>query len=120
MAIERAIPLCLLCLFGLSGCVLTTAPGLVMVGITTLVATDKTVSDHALSIATGHDCSIVAFSRGREYCVDTGGGLGQADSALHGPSGNHRKTGPFCHRTLGETTCYNRPDPVAGENARPR
>ena len=119
MAIKRPITLCLLCLFGLSGCVLTTAPGLVMASITTLVATDKTVSDHALSIATGRDCSTVAFTRGREYCVDTGGALGQADTALHGPSGNHRKTGPFCHRTLGETTCYNRPDPLAGGHARP-
>ena len=118
MAIKRLIPLFLLCLFGLSGCVLTTAPGVVMVGITTLVATDKTVSDHALSIATGDDCSTVEFTRGREYCVDTGNALSQADTALYGPSGNYRETGPFCYRTLGEVTCYNHPDPVASENAR--
>ena len=118
MALKHLIAVCAVCLFGLSGCVLTTAPGMALASITSVVTTDKTFGDHAVSLATGDDCSTVAYSQGRKYCVDDSQALTAADTAIYGPSGHYGEIGPFCYRTLGSVTCYNHPDPVASEDAR--
>ena len=58
--------------------------------------TGKTVSDHVISISSGKNCSTVRREIGRTYCEE--------DEA-------NPPTTVYCYPTLGEVTCYNRPDP---------
>ncbi len=62
----------------------------------TLMTTDKTVADHVISWASGKDCSTVRWELGRTYCKE--------DEPR--PVAN-----VYCYRTLGDVTCYDRPDP---------
>ncbi|MGP1255600.1 MAG: hypothetical protein ACTS10_14370 [Kiloniellales bacterium] len=79
-------------------------PSLVVTGasVVTLVATDKTMTDHALSAALDRDCSFVRSSRGESFCV---------------PEPFVMRT-EHCYRTLGNVTCYTRPDMYASEGQR--
>jgi hypothetical protein len=65
----------------------------------TLSATGKTPMDHAYSLATGKDCSLVRKQRGLTYCIED---ESVVEQALH------------CYPTLGETMCYRSPDPYPG------
>lgn len=60
--------------------------------------TEKTVEDHVVSFASGKNCSTVRTDQGRTYCVE--------DEKNPEPKGH-------CYRTIGEVTCYDRPDPHA-------
>lgn len=110
--------LSLVAMLSLSGCLLATGPALFAAGTAVIVNTDKTPSDHVVSLATGLDCSSVEYSKGREYCVSDDDSATQADTAPYGASGKHEGYGPYCYRTLGSVTCYNHPDPLASEQAR--
>ncbi len=79
-------------------------PSLLFTGasVVTLVATDKTMTDHALSAALDRDCSFVRSSRGESFCV----GEPYVMQTEH------------CYRTLGNVTCYSRPDPQASDTQR--
>ncbi|MGF1608851.1 MAG: hypothetical protein ACFCUQ_05610 [Kiloniellales bacterium] len=109
---------CLLALGSLSGCLLFTGPGLFIAGVATIVNTDKTPSDHAVSWMTGEDCSSVEYSKGRDYCVSDDVSATMADTTPYGASGKYEGYGPYCYRTLGKISCYNHPDPLASEQAR--
>jgi hypothetical protein len=88
-------------LLGLAGC----EPASMMMsgaGMATLVATDKTLTDHAISLALDRDCSFVRSSRGESFCAPE-------------PSPS---VAAHCYRTLGGVSCYRRPDPAASERAR--
>ncbi|WP_421709242.1 hypothetical protein [Algihabitans sp.] len=70
--------------------------------VVTLVATDKTMTDHALSAALDRDCSFVRSSRGESFCVQE----------------PYVMQTEHCYRTLGNVTCYSRPDPQASDAQR--
>lgn len=61
----------------------------------TVVVTDKTTVDHAVSLLSGKDCSTVRLEAGRTYCVED-----EVNPAA----------AQFCYRTLGDVTCYDRPN----------
>ena len=62
----------------------------------TVVTTDKSTVDHAVSFFSGKNCSTVRLEAGRTYCVE---------DELNPTPAVH------CYRTLGEVTCYSRRDP---------
>lgn len=59
-----------------------------------VVATQKTISDHVVSLASGKDCSSIRRDRGLAYCKE--------DEIR--PQMN-----VFCYQTLGQITCYDKP-----------
>lgn len=59
-------------------------------------STKKTLVDHAVSSATGENCSLVAFSETGTYCQEK---ITVDRSNL------------YCYRTLGGVDCHNLPDP---------
>lgn len=61
-----------------------------------VMATDKTVADHIVSWTSGKDCSSVRWEQGKTYCKE--------DEVRVEPA-------VFCYRSLGDVTCYDRPDP---------
>jgi len=67
----------------------------------TLVTTDKTITDHAISIASGKDCSSVRVERGQSFCKE--------DEVNPEPN-------VHCFQTLGGIDCYR--DPVDPYDAR--
>jgi hypothetical protein len=77
------------------------APELAMVAASTtvLVATDKTLTDHAVSLATGKDCSIVGYERDRTYCRP------------HPPTVEVTSEPLYCYRTLADIECHANPAP---------
>lgn len=80
------------------------APELAVVAASTtvLVATDKTVADHAVSLATGEDCSIVGYERDRTYCRP------------HPPAIEVTSEPLYCYRTLADVECHASPNPYGG------
>ena len=62
-------------------------------GISTM-ATEKTLSDHVISYASGKDCSSVRREMGLTYCKE--------DEKI--PPMN-----VYCYHTLGEVNCYKKP-----------
>ena len=93
-------------LFGLGGCsglgasadtaVLgggSVAP-LVALDGASIIATDKTIGDHLISVASGKNCSTVRTELGMHYCEEDE------------PKG---EATVYCYRTLGAVSCYDRP-----------
>ena len=64
-----------------------------------IIATDKTLSDHLISFTSGKDCSTVRKEKGLKYCKEDEVFIQQ---------------NIFCYETLGSVTCYERPDPHKG------
>ena len=64
-----------------------------------VVVTDKTLADHAISLYSGKHCSSVRLEQGLTYCVE-----------------DEKHIAPLvhCYSTLGGVTCYDRPDPYPG------
>lgn len=83
-------------LTGLFLLTLTGCGSLFLVEGTSAVISGKTVSDHAVSILSGKDCSGTRTQRGQTYCVEDELVINQ--SSL------------YCYRTLGGVTCYDQPD----------
>ena len=72
--------------------VLTAACDAVYVGsAATVVTTDKTLPDHAISLFSGKDCSTIRSERGQTYCKE--------DEV-------HPEPTVHCYRTLGRIDCY--------------
>lgn len=69
-----------------------------------VVGTEKTMADHAISLASGKDCSLVRIERGLTYCKE---------DEIAGPRPNL-----YCYRELAGVTCYSTPDPRRSEQAR--
>ena len=63
------------------------------------VTTGKTMSDHAVSYASGMNCSTVRSNTGRTYCEE---------------NEPNPQAKVWCYRTLGKPVCYDRPDPYQG------
>ncbi|MCP5367087.1 MAG: hypothetical protein H6907_19900 [Hyphomicrobiales bacterium] len=62
-----------------------------------VVATDKTIGDHVVSLFSGKNCSTVRAEQGFTYCEED---EPRITPAVH------------CYRTLGTVTCYDQPDPT--------
>lgn len=63
-----------------------------------VVGTQKTMADHAISLASGKDCSLVRIDRGLTYCKED-------EPAAPRPN-------LYCYRELAGVTCYSQPDPA--------
>lgn len=68
-----------------------------------IIGTDKTIADHAISVASGKDCSLVRVERGKTYCKE--------DEVFPRPE-------VYCYRELGAVTCYDKPDQRRGDRGR--
>jgi hypothetical protein len=84
--------------------------GLALAGATALsfATTDKFLTDHAASYATGEDCSSLRFEQTGEYC-QTSEELAAEELAKK----EHQLAAEpemYCYRTLGEITCYEEQD----------
>lgn len=75
----------------LNGC------GVAVIEGASVMASDKTASDHLVSLFSGKDCSVVRSEQGLEYCVED-----------QPPDPEPRV---FCYKTLASVSCYDRPDP---------
>lgn len=78
-------------------------PPYAMVDGAVVVTTEKTMADHAISLASGKDCSLVRLEQGTTYCEE--------DEVVPHPS-------LYCYRELAGVTCYDRPDQRRGERGR--
>lgn len=67
--------------------------------VVSVVQTGKTVSDHAMSAATGLDCSIRNTLSGASWCLP-------AVNDTPDPAANLA-----CYRSIAEMTCYTRDNP---------
>lgn len=68
-----------------------------------VISTEKSVADHAVSLYSGKDCSTVRIERGETYCAED-----DVDPKIL----------VYCYRTLGDVTCYDRPNPHKGGRQR--
>lgn len=103
----RAVP-ALAALLLLAGC--GGEVGLVMVGASAVsfATTDKLLTDHAVSYATGEECSALQLEQTGEYCRSE---QEIADAAAE--DAQRREAAEpemYCYRTLGEITCYEERD----------
>ncbi len=85
----------------LAGCGLV--PGVAQVEGAFVVGTEKTLSDHVISLSSGKNCSYVRKEKGLTYCVE--------DEKLI-------KQNIYCYPTIGSPTCYDRPNPHQGRQQR--
>jgi len=85
-------------LVAVAGCGIGAAgiPGVAEVESVTVIATDKTITDHIISLTSGKNCSSVRKEKGLHYCEE--------DEPFVEPS-------VFCYKTLARVTCYDRSDP---------
>ncbi len=88
---------------GLSGCVFSTTAVVAGANIVSYVETEKLLTDHAVSLATGMDCSAERAVREYEFCRDPAEELAAAEQDQ-----------VFCYRSLADITCYSEPDPYRG------
>lgn len=88
-------------ILGLSAC--TDPASLAMSGasVVTFVSTGKTLTDHAMSLATDQDCSLKRSLEGKSWC-EPAENVAAADIA--GPE-------LYCYRSIAEVTCYRRRNP---------
>jgi hypothetical protein len=72
---------------------------MVMTGasVVSVLQSEKTLGDKALSWALDEDCSVFHVARGQSYCQS------RAPAPVE----------KYCYRNLGGTTCYSRPEPDA-------
>lgn len=71
--------------------------GLIALEGASVMASDKTASDHLVSLMSGKDCSVVRSEQGLAYCVED-------QAPILAPK-------YYCYKTLGSVSCYDRPDP---------
>ena len=77
----------------LPGCAAVAALGGGVEGVS-VMATEKTMTDHIVSMASGKDCSTLRKEQGLTYCKE--------DEVVP-------KMNVYCYRTLGEVNCYEQP-----------
>ena len=80
-----------------SGC--SAIPGYTQVEGAFVIGTDKTMTDHVISMTSGKNCSTVRKEKGLTYCEEDEPKI---------------KQNIFCYKTLATVTCYDRPDPNPG------
>ena len=85
------------CLFLLGAC--GVVPQVAVVEGASVVVTDKTFTDHIVSLTSGKNCSTLRTQSDLTYCEE--------DEVAP-------KYEAYCYRTLGNVTCYDRPNPFNG------
>ena len=95
----------LLGLLGLSACGVGNGVVLMGASMATLIHTDKTLVDLAVSKYTEKNCSILHTARNEEYC--------QAPELSEREKVAYMASTMYCYRTLGGVNCYDRPDYMA-------
>jgi hypothetical protein len=83
-------------LIGCSSLIMGGTSGLAQMDVFTVMGTDKTLIDHAISISSGKNCSSVELEKGGYFCEEDE------------PKITHNMN---CYKTLASVTCYDRPDP---------
>ena len=83
----------------LAGC--TLVPPLAAVEGVSVIGTDKTFTDHVVSLSSGKHCSTLRTQADLSYCEE---------------DENTAREPRFCYRTLGDVVCYDRPDPYRGRH----
>jgi hypothetical protein len=78
-------------------------PPLAMIDGASVVGSDKTLGDNAISIYTGKNCSTIRVEQGLAYCEE--------DEVVPAPEA-------YCYRTLAKVTFYDRPDSYRGGHQR--
>lgn len=68
-----------------------------------LMGTEKTLVDHAVSLGSGKDCSQLRREQGLTYCVEDMPTV---------------KQNIYCYRDLGGVTCYEKPSPNNSQQQR--
>jgi hypothetical protein len=63
--------------------------------VISIINTDKTLIDHAVSLSTGQDCSTIRKIDGKSYCAKE----------------PVPETPLYCYRSLAAVSCYRTPDP---------
>ena len=95
----RPVAFPLLLLFSVAAC---EPASMVMTGasVISLLQSEQTLGDKALSWALKEDCSIFQIARGEEYCKSRAPALIEK----------------YCYRDLGGVTCYTVPDTRASDS----
>lgn len=106
------LPLLMVALLGLAACSPAGTAALAGAGLVSLIYTDKTLTDHAMSRAFKEDCSVLHLEDNKPYCQKPPSEEGQTDqmAAL--------AASLYCYRTLGGVSCYDRPDYTASNQTR--
>ena len=76
--------------------VATGVPGVAQIDMLSVIGTDKSIVDHVVSYSSGKDCSYVYVEKGNHYCKEDEKKI---------------KAQVFCYKSIGRSTCYERPDP---------
>lgn len=72
-------------------------------GIATLIATDKTITDHVVSLVKDEDCRTTAYFETGHYCQPH---AEEVVTVVREPV--------YCYRTLGDVDCHAMPNPYGG------
>ncbi len=112
---SKILPLGLLMVLSLGLGACSSAPGLVLAtaGLVSFVHTDKTLTDHAISMATEKNCSLLHSANNEPYCQDLEPEITEAELEAEALMAQ-----THCYRTLGAISCYRQPDTMASAQAR--
>ena len=69
--------------------------------ILSIMGTEKPIFDHAISLSSGKNCSLVRREKGLHYCEE--------DEPQVRPN-------VYCYNTLARVTCYKQPDPYLNDS----
>lgn len=97
----------------LSACGSTATIALATAGLVSFVHTDKTLTDHAVSMATKQNCSVLHSAKNQPYCQDLEPQKSPAELEAEALLAQ-----THCYRTLGAISCYREPDAMASAQAR--
>ena len=98
----------------LTGCDTTGALVVAGASIISVVNTEKTLTDHAVSFITDEDCSLMHSANGEPYCQDPEDiARKEAQLAADREAASVLVDPAYCYRTLGAISCYHEPDPLA-------
>jgi len=84
--------------------------GLALAGATAVsfATTDKFLTDHAVSYATGEECSALQLEQTGQYCRSREESA--AGEAVEAERQLAAEPAMYCYRTLGQITCYQEQD----------
>ena len=98
---------------GLGACSSGTGLVLATAGLVSFVHTDKTLTDHAVSMATEKNCSLLHSANNEPYCQDL-----EPEISAEELEAEALMAQTHCYRTLGAISCYRQPDTMASAQAR--
>ena len=104
-------------MLGLAACDPASQAMMAGASLVSFVHTDKTLGDHVATWAFDKDCSTLTLANGEGYCHEF---VTEEDRAAAAAGAADVLEHTYCYRTLGDITCYRRPDPTASSAARVR